>query len=304
MSASAKRTRCPDRKHPNTKVCTRKGGRRGNASSIMSGGEHGVSVEEFSEMLERGVFNNGDIITIVSKNNTPVKMWCYKKYSSGRMSFYNLYYKENFKWTGMIVNNNQLVRVHLDPGGKDFRSYNSNKEEFIHHLTQELKTIHLREFHSYDTTERSIQPISRFFHASLTNEIYSEHYYYDATNLIVLGVEKHYDDFAMISHNATRKVNAERNPTLSRVFSEHGMVNHIASFLPHKSGTVIDHEKARQKQLERWSKQRQETNKRLKYLDTMIDSVSNDLHRVTLSKSKKEEESKTKKNRTRRSRSI
>jgi hypothetical protein len=233
------------------------------------------------------------------------------------MSFYNLYIKEDFKWTGMIVNNNQLVRVHLDPGGKDFRLYSNkaNKEEFIHHLTQEVKHIHFRKvFNSYDTTERGIPPISKFFHASLTNKIYSEHYYYDATNLIVLGAHKQYDDFAMISHNATRKVNAERNPTLSRVFSEHGMVNAIASFLPHKSGTVIDHERARQKQLERWSKQRQETNKqrqetnkrlneRLKYLDTMIDSVSNDLHHVTLSKSKKKE-GPMKKNRTRRSRSI
>jgi hypothetical protein len=280
----------------------------------MSGGGHGVSVEEFSKMLERGVFNNGDIITIVSKNNTPVTVWCYRKNSSGHMRFYNLYIKVDFKWTGMIVNNNQLVRVHLDPGRKDFSSYNSNKEEFIHHLTQDVKNRKV--FNSYDTTERGIQPtISKFFHASLTHKVYSEHYYYDATNLIVLGAHKQYDDFAMISHNATRKVNAERNPTLSRVFSEHGMVNAIASFLPHKSGTVIDHERARQKQLERWSKQRQETNKqrqetnkrlneRLKYLDTMIDSVSNDLHRITLSKSKKEEGSNMKKNRTRRSRSI
>jgi len=229
-------------------------------------------------------------------------MMGYKEYNSGQMRFDRWYTNTDFKWTGMIVNNNQLVKVYLNPGsGDDFMSYNLNKEGLIHRLTLDVKYIHMREvFNSYDTTERGNPPISKWFHVSWTNE----HYYYDATNLIVLGAEKQYDDFAMISHNATRKVNAERNPTLSRVFSEHGMVNAIASFLPHKSGTVIDHEQARQKQLERWSKKRQETLKTLKYLDTMIDSVSNDLHRVTLSKSKKEEEPKMKKNRTRRSRSI
>jgi len=279
----------------------------------MRGGGHGLSVEEFSKMLERGVFTNGDIITLVSKNNKPVDY--YRGEAGGTWNTIN-----NFKWMGAIINNNQLVELDLrsDAGFistiRDERHFISDKKRLIDYLTQDVEDKNVKRFNrrdifvSYDTTERTRwrrDPISKWFHVKPCgpgsfHDI--DHTYYDATNLIVLGVEKHYDDFAMISHNATRKVNAERNPTLSRVFSEHGMVNHIASFLPHKSGTVIDHEKARQKQLERWSKQRQETNKRLKYLDTMIDSVSNDLHRVTLSK--KEEEPKMKKNRTRRSRSI
>jgi hypothetical protein len=270
----------------------------------MRGGGHGLSVEEFSKMLERGAFTNGDIITVVSKNNKPVFSYC-----SGYGGTWDTI--ENFKWMGVIINNNQLVELDLRSNAgyistiRDERHFISDKKRLIDYLTEDVEyeyPTHNRRkiFVSYDTTERP-SPfrnvlISKWFHVrSGGTDRFHDHTYYDATNLIVLGAEKYYDDFAMISHNATRKVNAERNPTLSRVFSEHGMVNHIASFLPHKSGTVIDHEKARQKQLERWSKQRQ-------YFDTMIDSVSNDLHRVTLSK--KEEEPKMKKNRTRRSRSI
>jgi len=197
-----------------------------------------VSVKEFFDLFEKGDFSVGDKFTIVAKEPNMQEV------NTTNLTITNLkmevvvvpctYTKNKQKLKGTVsgsFNRRPFISHPRSDGWFDYFYY-----PYPVDIPLEFYIINL----GLDYFDRNLICMT-YVHSSPRDNGHSDKQCIEASDLKVFGVGKNVKDFALVTHNATRKVNA--NKTVSRVLGNRDLARRIAKYLPSSQVVQTGHRK-------------------------------------------------------------
>jgi len=206
------------------------------------GGRHNddgaESVKEFFDLFEKGHFSVGDEFTIVAKEPNMQEV------NTTNLTITNLkievvvvpctYSKNKQKLNGTVSGSFKLRRsIYTDPQFENWFN-------FFYRVDSPL-TFYITRLNNLNRYLSMMYVKYKFQQTTWYHEFHHDEQRIEASDLKVFGVGKNAKDFALVTHNATRKVNA--NKTVSRVLGNRDLARRIAKYLPSSQVVQTGHRK-------------------------------------------------------------